>query len=194
MMRALKAMFVLLLGINLTCCGGGGGGGEPSAPDTNNKPAKLNPPSLPSAVLTEQKQVPKQWFEGCKDGRRGCEDTEPLQQLITTHGSQGYNEYVTAGVTEDDDGMVMRWAVYKNPADESERIFGHLCQGPTDCISARILLSDGVSYFLDLNGESLARRTVGRPVLSKILPGKDHDDFTTLNLPLTEEEEENASS
>ncbi len=186
-MCRMKLLFLLCIGFSLAC--GGGGGGEPSPTDTDAPPAQLGTPNLPTALLTVQERLTKQWYEGCKDGRRGCENTEPLQQLITQQASKGYNEFVTAGVTEDDSDLGVKWAVYRNPTDDSERIFTYMCQGTTDCTSARLLLKDGVSYFLALNGDSLNRTTVGRPVLSKVLPGMDHEDFTTLHLPLTEDEE-----
>ena len=181
-MKALNVGVTLLSVLVLCACGGGSTKQDPV--DTNTVPTELPTPALSSSIVVKQKALSKGQFE------QALAIDEELQQLITKTRSAGYNQHVTAGVTEDDSGMVMKWAIMMNPVDENERIFAQMCDGSADCTSARIRFSQGSTQFLDIDGKGTARKTVGRPVLSKVLPGKDHDANTTLNAALTEEDEE----
>ncbi len=162
-MRASSTLVILTLTPALVAGCGSAEGTASAGTDATTTPAT----TLPSARLTRQEPLDAAAIDAA------AKKSGTLAQALAKLKGDGYGSFVAAGVTADDAGITVTWAVYAT-ASGQERTALDRCE-KEQCAAALVSLgNDGAPTFTDTAGASASGFTIGVPQLQKTLLGKDH--------------------
>ncbi|MBL6975551.1 MAG: hypothetical protein ISR64_07465 [Deltaproteobacteria bacterium] len=136
-------------------------------------------PEPPTASMSN---VQEQWTEAEFD--QWVAGSAELAGLRDQLAGQGFDQYVTSGRLEDEDGVRLDFGTYRNKEGEQRAVVQHCASG--DCVGAVAGLSGESMTWTDGAGGPLTLRTVAIPYLVRQTLKQDPEEGTFLATPLVQ--------
>lgn len=154
----------------LAACGSGSGG------------ESLDGFVAPEPPTASMSNVQEQWTEAEFDQwLTGSADLAGLRDQLM---GQGYDQYVTSGRLEDEDGVRLDFGTYGNAEGEQRAVVQHCVSD--DCVGAIASLSGESMTWTDVSGGAMTLRTVAIPYLARQTLKQDPAEGTYLATPLVQ--------
>jgi len=146
--------------------------------------------TIPDVTVVEKEELPlvtRQERYTPADFLSKVEADPDLQALWNQLQDEGYVSIEEAGISEQDDGVVVIWSEAAGPGKELRGLVRH-CSAD-DCTSAIWWFSGGAVKWRDASGKEIEPLGMGLPILLKQLEGHTYDKPThVVEAPLSDEE------